>query len=189
VSQPDLLRRIVKVLEGAGVSYMLVGSVVSSFQGEPRATHDIDIVVEITPQKVPLIRAAFPSDEYAFDEVAANEAIVKRDMFQLSEYASGDKIDFWVLKDDPFDQVVFRRRSQATIVGVATFIQSPEDTILRKLIWAQEYESEKQYRDALGVYELQHAKLDLEYLEHWIGKLQLEPVWQRMVAEAEPLQE
>jgi hypothetical protein len=189
VSQPELLARIVQTLDDAGIAYMLTGSVVSSYQGQPRSTHDIDIVVEITPDQVPAIGAAFPADDYAFDEVAAIQAIAKRDMFQLNEFATGDKVDFWVLKDDAFDANVFSRRIPATIVGVHAFIPPPEDTILRKLMWAQEYESEKQFRDALGVYELQYANLDKAYLKHWIAELKLEPTWERMVSEAEPLKD
>ena len=101
------------------MEYMVTGSVASSLQGEPRATHDIDIVVEMSPQQVPLIRTAFPQNEYAFDEVAAVQAIFKRDMFQLSEFSSGDKIDFWVLKDNPFDQNVFSRRTPSSRTSAA----------------------------------------------------------------------
>jgi len=189
VSQPELLARIVKTLEDAQVAYMLTGSVVSSAQGEPRSTHDIDIVVQITPEQVPLIRAAFLDERYGFDEVAAVQAILKLDMFQLSDLDTGDKIDFWVLKDDPFDKTVFGRRVRATFAGVEAFGATPEDTILRKLMWAQEYESERQYRDALGVYELQYATLDMPYLKHWIAELKLASTWERLVAEAEPLKD
>ena len=40
MSQQELLRRVVKELEELDVEYMLTGSLVSSLQGEPRATHD-----------------------------------------------------------------------------------------------------------------------------------------------------
>ena len=49
MSQQALLTRIVETLDGAGIPYMLTGSVASSLQGEPRATHDIDLVVDIRP--------------------------------------------------------------------------------------------------------------------------------------------
>lgn len=38
---------MVEVLQRAGVPYMVTGSLVSSLQGEPRATHDIDLIVQI----------------------------------------------------------------------------------------------------------------------------------------------
>jgi predicted nucleotidyltransferase len=45
VSQLELLKHVVHQLEAAGIEYMISGSVASSLQGEPRASHDIDIVV------------------------------------------------------------------------------------------------------------------------------------------------
>ncbi|HVT88083.1 MAG TPA: hypothetical protein VHD56_04460 [Tepidisphaeraceae bacterium] len=61
--------------------------------------------------------------------------------------------------------------------------------ILRKRLWAKDYESEKQFRDAMGVYELQYAKLEIAYLRQWIGELKLDEVWQRLLSEAQPLDE
>jgi predicted nucleotidyltransferase len=46
MSQQALLRRVVRALDGAGVPHMLTGSLASSLQGEPRATHDIDLVID-----------------------------------------------------------------------------------------------------------------------------------------------
>jgi hypothetical protein len=168
---------------------MLTGSLVSSIQGEPRSTHDIDIVVQIELHQIDAIRAAFDPNQFAFDEEAARIAIAKEDMFQLWEFASGDKIDFWVLKNNEFDQHVFHRRVRETILGTTACVLRPEDTILRKLLWARDYESERQYRDALGVYELQYGHLDLDYLRQWVTQLGLQGVWQQMLAEAEPLDE
>ena len=44
MSQQGLLKLVVEVLNRLGIDYMVSGSVVSSLQGEPRATHDIDVV-------------------------------------------------------------------------------------------------------------------------------------------------
>jgi len=46
VSQTELLRDVVALLNKAGIPYMVVGSYASSFYGEPRMTRDIDIVVD-----------------------------------------------------------------------------------------------------------------------------------------------
>jgi hypothetical protein len=47
-SQRDTIAEIVGVLDETGIPYMLTGSLVSSFHGEPRATLDIDVVVDPT---------------------------------------------------------------------------------------------------------------------------------------------
>jgi len=39
-------------LERLGIGYFLGGSLASSFQGEPRATNDIDLVVDLEDRQV-----------------------------------------------------------------------------------------------------------------------------------------
>lgn len=67
-------------------------------------------------------------------------------------------------------------------------ICSPEDTILMKLRWARlSGGSEKQFTDALGVYEVQYQKLDILYLERWASLLNITELWMKLKNEAEPI--
>ena len=59
-----------------------------------------------------------------------------------------------------------------------------EDTIVAKLEWARAGESERQLRDVVGVVAASGERLDREYLARWIGELHLEPLWDRVEAEA-----
>ena len=42
----DLIRTVLAHLETAAIPYMVTGSVASSYYGEPRATRDLDVVIE-----------------------------------------------------------------------------------------------------------------------------------------------
>ena len=65
---------------------------------------------------------------------------------------------------------------------------SASDTILMKLKWGREAGgSEQQFHDALRVYEVQHGVLQLDYLQQWASLLGLAENWQRLLAEARPL--
>ena len=65
-------------------------------------------------------------------------------------------------------------------------VSSPEDTILAKLRWAKlSGGSEKQFTDALRVYEVQFEKLDTKYMEYWAKKLDVESIWKRLKDKAE----
>ena len=67
--QQELLIRVVDVLDDNHIGYMITGSVASSIQGEPRLTHDIDIVTRPIPQsKIPILKQAFPEPQYYLDE-------------------------------------------------------------------------------------------------------------------------
>jgi hypothetical protein len=73
---------------------MITGSVVSSLQGEPRATHGIDVVVAIRPSSTALaasLKTAFPEPDFYLDEAAVRDAIVARGMFNLIDTREGDK--------------------------------------------------------------------------------------------------
>ena len=89
---------------------MISGSIASSMQGEPRSTHDIDIVVNLPQSKVRALAAAFPEPDYYFDEQAVADAVARRGMANLIDTTSGDKIDFWLLTEEPFDRSRFARR-------------------------------------------------------------------------------
>ena len=47
MSQAELLGLLVSVLGDLGIAHMLVGSQASSFYGEARSTHDVDLVIDI----------------------------------------------------------------------------------------------------------------------------------------------
>jgi hypothetical protein len=68
------LARVVGALNGAGVPYMLTGSFASSHHGAPRATQDIDIVVDPTFDSLDRFLAALAGDDLYFDaDVARDE--------------------------------------------------------------------------------------------------------------------
>jgi hypothetical protein len=186
MSQQELVRRVVRVLEEACIEYMMTGSIVSSLQGEPRSTHDIDLVVSIEESVVSRLAGAFPPPDYHLDERAIRAAIKERDSFNLIDLRSGDKVDFWMLTDEPFDRSRFARRYTERFMGLEMQVSAPEDTILAKLRWAKlSGGSEKQFTDALRVYEVQLGKLDTDYLESWAKELDVQPMWKRLTKEAE----
>jgi len=188
MSQQELLKKVVQTLEEAGIEYMLTGSVVSSLQGEPRSTHDIDLVVSIPQAKGECLLKAFSQPDYYLDAQSMFEAITKRGMFNLLHVNSGDKVDFWMLKDHPFDRSRFARRYDEEFMGMRITVSAPEDTILMKLRWARmSGGSEKQFTDALRVYEVQFEKLDLAYLVEWAHRLGLKSMLQRLRKEAQPI--
>lgn len=186
--QQELLKRVVDVLQAGGAEHMLVGSHASSLQGEPRLTHDIDLVVVLPPGAAERLATAFPPPDFYLDEQSILAAVQKRDHFNLLDIDGGDKVDFWVLKDEPYARESFaRRRRRESYLGITVDVMSPEDTILSKLAWAVlSGGSEKQFTDALRVYEVQWKGLDLAYVERWADALGVRELWERLKQEAEP---
>jgi hypothetical protein len=141
----------------------VTGSVASSLFGEPRLTHDIDIIVQITAQEAVALSTWFPSPRYYLDDSEhLHEAVRRESMFNLVDTVTGDKGVFWVLTGSPFDTSRFQKRRRVTMFSCSIWVSSPEDTILAKLRWADiSGGSEKQFTDALRVFEVQQGNVDI----------------------------
>jgi len=186
MSQQELLKKVIQALDQVGIQYMITGSLASSLQGEPRSTHDIDMVIAIQESKVHKLVEIFPPSNFYLDEDSVLDAINRQSMFNLVDINVGDKVDFWILTEEPFDQSRFSRKISEEFMGLKMQVSTPEDTILAKLRWAKlSGGSEKQFADALRVYEVQYGKLNIDYLKHWVKKLDVESLWKRLVDEAE----
>jgi hypothetical protein len=186
VTPLDTLRFVVEVLDSHGIAYMVTGSVASSLQGEPRATHDLDVVVAIRAQDASALLSHFKRPQFYLDEHAILEAIETGGMFNAINLEDGDKVDFWMLTDDAFDASRFARRVTVDVFGTSLKVSSPEDTILAKLRWSKlSGGSEKAFIDALRVFEVQAHTLDREYLVEWVEALGVTELWRRLEAEAE----
>jgi hypothetical protein len=187
--QPKLLKKVLFLLGESHIDYMVTGSIVSSMQGEPRTTHDIDVLVNITYPAIPPLVSTFPPPDYYISESAIEDAIRRKSMFNLIDTTDGDKIDFWILTDDPFDQSRFARKYEEKLLGLSMKISTPEDTILMKLRWTNlSGGSEKHFNDAVRVYEVQFGKLDFNYIEPWVQKLQVKELWDKLKQEAQPIE-
>lgn len=188
MSQQELLKKVVQALDEKGIGYMVTGSLVSSLQGEPRSTHDIDIIINLHRSKVHDLTSSFPGPAYYLDEEAVAQAVEGKDMVNLIDVSTGDKVDFWMLTEEPFDRSRFARRYYEDILGLRIAVSAPEDTILMKLRWARmSGGSEKQFTDAVRVYEVQYGRLDQKYLHEWALKLDVGRDLERLKNEAKTL--
>jgi hypothetical protein len=179
-----LLERLVEVLDGAGVPFMIAGSFASAAHGLPRTTQDVDIVIDpATPEALDALVRAMPPEEYYVDADAARDALRRRSMFNVIDQASGWKIDFIVRKDRPFSRDEFARRMTVSLLGVSVFVASPEDTVVAKLEWSkQSGGSERQRRDIAGIVAMAGDQLDRAYIERWVRDLDLTDEWTRAQA-------
>jgi len=177
--QGALLRRIVGLLEEASIPHMVVGSLASSFHGEPRQTRDIDIVIDPAPEALRRFVELLPPQDFYADADAAAEALDRRTSFNLVEIHTGWKVDLIVRRDRPFSREELGRRIRVQLLDTETDIATAEDTIIAKLEWATEGQSERQLRDVAAILESQGEALDQDYVGRWVRALQLDDAWSR----------
>jgi hypothetical protein len=169
------LRVVLDVLTKLGIPYALGGSMASSVYGVPRYTHDADVTAEPFPGKEAQLAAAFGEDFY-LSESAIRDAVRLRSSFNIINTNSGFKVDVFVRKDRPFEQSAMSRRVSLEMPeapGQPIVLHTPEDVILFKLWWFRlgNLAAEQQFRDIIGVLQVQAGKLDDAYLDHWAADL------------------
>ncbi len=170
--QGQLLKDITSFLEKNKIPYMITGAWSVIFYGRPRASHDIDFVVEIHEHDIDRIIKIFKtlSHEFLIQQDLIKDAIFEKRMFNILHLSSMLKLDFWILHDDEFNKLRFSRRKKEKILNQYMYIASAEDTILKKLLWYEESKIEKHIVDAAFVYQIQKENLDGEYLKKWAKK-------------------
>jgi hypothetical protein len=170
VTELDVLAMVGDRLSSRGIAFMLTGSFAMAYYAVPRMTRDLDIVVELRPQDVPQVVAAFSADFY-IDADIAMAAVASERLFNLMHYGSGIKVDLIVRKSSKYRLLEFSRRRSIEMGAIKTWIVSREDLILSKLVWARDAGSELQLRD---VGQLLSGAVDKNYLRIWAPLLGVE---------------
>jgi hypothetical protein len=151
------------------ILYYVTGGVAASTHGEPRSTIDLDLVVQISSSDVEeladiLTHQGFYCPHRAVDEVKQGV----RNSFQATHQVSIASVDIYLSDNSDFAISQMTRRLR---LDEGFYVASAEDTVLQKLRWRQSSQSEKQWRDVLGILKLQPANLDYAYLEQWADAL------------------
>lgn len=175
----DLLRTVMVALDGAAIPFMVVGSFASSAHGQPRTTHDLDIVIDPTVESLATFLAALDADRFYVDPDVALDALQRRSMFNAIEMSTAWKVDLVIRKDRAFSIEELGRRAITQIAEVDAPTATAEDTIIAKLEWAKAGSSERQLVDVAGILRVRANRLDTEYIARWVADLGLEEPWRR----------
>lgn len=172
----DIVRDVSTRLDGAGIGYMLTGSMAMNYYAQPRMTRDIDVVVALCPADGARVVQLFSPDYYVSRE-AVDRSIAHSSMFNLIHNESVIKVDCIVRKQTEYRLTEFDRRQRIKIEDFETWIVSQEDLILSKLFWAKDSRSELQLRD---IKNLVSVGCDRAYIERWTAELDVADLWQEV---------
>jgi hypothetical protein len=182
LEQPDLLRRVIGILEELKIPYMVVGSIASGAYGEPRLTQDIDVVVELDCDRAEALCAAFPLPEYYVSPEAAGNAIRYGGQFNVIHPTSGNKIDFMVAgRDDWARSQLARRRRVKILPDRDGVLSAPEDIIISKMRYYRRSGHEKHLRDITGILKVSGDEVDRAYVARWAEEFGLTEIWEALL--------
>lgn len=180
MQSPDLLAIFLAPLERIGLTYFVTGSIASIFYGEPRLTHDIDIVLHLSPADLGKLSALFPLDRFYCppEEVLQIESRRRPfGHFNLIHHESGFKADIYPDGGDRLHQWAFQNRRRVDLGELSLWLAPPEYLILRKLEYFREGGSEKHLEDLRKMLPQVGDTLDRAFLEKEIGERGLASCW------------
>jgi len=181
------LRLVIEALNAAGVEYLIGGAIAEWAWGEPRATQDLDLVVNIPVKSVNNLskelkkRDMLIPAEIILDNILEDRADLPINAIHMY---SGLKADLYPLREgDELRQSAFQRRERVDYgppIG-KVYIHSPEDLILYKLIYFGFSQQSKHSRDIAAILRAKKNDLDMDYIEQWATRLGLSSLWKEML--------
>ncbi|MBM3123624.1 MAG: hypothetical protein FJZ87_00965 [Chloroflexi bacterium] len=183
----DFLKLILETLESTGVEYLIGGAIAAWAWGEPRATQDLDIVINLPIKAVGKFskelekRNMLVPADIILDTMMEDRADIPLTAIHMY---SGLKADLYLMRDgDKLRQSAFQRRIRIDYgppIG-KVFIHSPEDLILYKLMYLGLSGQPKHARDIGAILRAKKDQLDYGYIEEWVNRLGLNSVWKEML--------
>lgn len=152
----DFYIRVVKALDETGAPYMIVGAFGGTIYGITRATHDIDIIVDLRETDYEALCKKFPLSRYYADPEMIKNSVEMGIMFNIIDSTEGIKADLIPLKREPDYQVAFNRRIRETFTDendepFEAWVAQPTDIIIGKLQAWNEGRSNKHPDDIFAI--------------------------------------
>ena len=180
MSLTEFLARIARCLGSADIPFMLTGSLASAYYGTPRATQDVDLVIDTSEEQLERLLHLLVEDRLYVSRDAAVEALGGGGQFNVIDSSTGWKADLIIRRDREFSRAEFSRRQKTVLFGVDVSLTTAEDLIIAKLEWSEMGDSELQRRDIVQLLEAGGSSLDYDYLMKWIVVLGLEEAWSKV---------
>jgi hypothetical protein len=157
-----------EALRSIGADWYVGGSVASSVHGIPRATQDADIVAALRPGHGKRL-AEVLGEAFYLDADTAETAIRSLRSFNVIHLETMFKVDVFVLRRDAYGLRAMADRLVRVVSEeppISLPVATPEDTVAHKLYWYRlaNEESEKQWRDLVGVLKTLRGRLDVARL-------------------------
>ena len=140
-------------LERAGIPYVLIGGIASSVHGRPRATDDIDLLVD--PRDADRALEALGSAGFETEETDPHW------IYKATKDGQTVDVMFNIKGDVHVDEEMLARARPTDFAGQEVQVAAPEDVIVIKAL-AHDEPSFRHWHDALAIIAAQ--ELDWEYL-------------------------
>jgi hypothetical protein len=163
----ELTSRVIEALEAEDIAYMVVGALSSSVFGIPRATKDVDIVLQLhTLDPLRRLEGRLAEVVVLDPQVTFETLTGSRRHILTAKTKPPFVVELFELGTDPFvvERFSRRRAEWSGQIKRMVFLPTAEDVVIQKLRWGRP----KDLEDARDVLAVQTpARLDMAYVTRW----------------------
>ncbi len=191
----QFVKLVLAALEAADVPYMIGGAVAAWAWGEPRATRDLDVVIQVPIELVNRLSEELTArDMLVPAEIILNHLLDDRADIPINaiHIHSGYKADIYLLREgDTLRKEAFQRRKLVDLGPVLgnVYLHSPEDLIVYKLWYYSLSQQTKHLRDISSIVVTLRDELEYDYIRRWAVEKGVNALWdellERIVTEGE----
>ncbi len=177
----DDFARFCELLADTDIHNVIVGSIAAMHFGEPRATIDIDLVLNAKPEDAARIASAFRDERYYVPPVAVIERELRRrgGAFNIVDTTTGLKADCYSAGNDELGRYQFDHAIPGTLGTTPVYFAPPAAIIAMKLRYHAMSGQDKHLRDIRAMLVTSPELIDGEFLDRWTAQQALSDVWNR----------
>src|SRR3972149_8901307 len=183
----NLFSLYTEILNKNKIDYLVTGSVASIAYGDPRLTHDIDLVLNLSEDQVDLFIAAFPPEQFYCPPKEVIKIELKRNLrghFNLIHNETGFKADIYFIENDELQTWAFNNRQMLKIFDGTISIAPPEYVIVKKLEFYKEGKAQKHLTDINGLLSTSRDLINFDFLNKIILEKGFNELWRSVYDES-----
>lgn len=181
--EANLFLMFTRRLNTLGAAYMVSGSVAVIIYGQPRLTHDVDLIVALDREHITRLPEVFPPAEFycpPTEVIEVEAAREQRGHFNIIHHETGFKADVYLSGRDPLHAWGLARARRLDVEGEGLVVAPPEYVIVRKLEYYRDGGSEKHLRDIRSMLNISPEAIQSAELEQQITARGLQAAWRQV---------
>ncbi len=175
-----IIRQFLAPLNKLEIDYVVTGSVASIIYGNPRLTHDIDLVINIHSLQVTDFLAQFDPDKFYVPPAEVFQIELKRDTHghvNIIHIESGFKADLYFAGKSDLQMWALKNYSETDFFNMTFRLAPVEYVIIQKLLFYREAKMQKHIIDIQGILEHSFGSINFTILNSYIKEYNLKKLW------------
>ena len=176
----NLFEIFIERIEKTGIDYFIGGSVASIVYGEPRLTHDIDLIIHLNIYQIDKLISNFPLEEFYLPpkEVIETEMEKGRDgHFNIIHHDTGFKADVYFVGEDSLQHWALDNSTRIDFQNLKLPIAPPEYIIILKLLFYKEGNAYKHLDDIKGILKQSSQLINNELLNELLKEHEVKEIY------------